>query len=159
MLGGMLNCRELSATWSSMVTVRALSAGVKYPKAIGFRRISINDLDWRPSPLPNADAWRAGEPDLPAGAFDCHAWPGFGSARPVRAVRTQHIGEDGDRVVALEGDEGGRLGQPLAEGRLDSCTEWAEALGQVAQERDRGTVVDYARIAGCGNGLGTGETA
>ena len=111
------------------------------PEAIGFGRISINDLDWRPSPLPNADAWRAGELDLPAGAFDCDARPGFGSARPVHAVRTQHVGEDGDRVVALEGDEGGRLGEPLAEGRLDSCTEWAEALGQVAQERDRGAVV------------------
>jgi hypothetical protein len=83
---------------------------VKDPKAIEFRRISINDLDWRPSPLPNVDAWRAGELDLSAGAFDCNARPGFGSARPVRAVRTQHIGEDGDRVVALEGDEGGRFG-------------------------------------------------
>src|SRR5262249_26072274 len=87
----------------------ALSAGVKDPKAIGFRWISINDLDWRPSPLPNADAWRAGELNLPAGAFDCNTRPGFGSARPVRAV-TQHIGENGDRVVALEGDEGGRFG-------------------------------------------------
>ena len=64
----------------------SLSAGVKDPKAIGFRRISINDLDWRPSPLPNADAWRAGELDLPAGAFDCNARPGFGGALPVRAV-------------------------------------------------------------------------
>jgi hypothetical protein len=34
----------------------------------------------------------------------------FGSPRAVRAVRTQYIGEDGDRVVALEGDEGGRFG-------------------------------------------------
>jgi hypothetical protein len=83
---------------------------VKDPKAIGLRRISINDLDWRPSPLPNADAWRAGELDLPAGTFDCNARPGFGDARPVRAVRTQHIGEDDDRVVALEGDEGGHFG-------------------------------------------------
>ncbi|XXZ23330.1 hypothetical protein WME92_06595 [Sorangium sp. So ce307] len=98
----------------------ALSADVKDPKAIGLRRISIDDLDWRPSPLPNADAWRAVELDLPAGAFDCDARPGFGGARPVHAVRTQHIGEDGDRVVALEGDEGGRFGQPLAQGRLDS---------------------------------------
>jgi hypothetical protein len=48
----------------------ALSAGVKDPKAIGLRRISINDLDWRPSPLPHTDAWRAGELDLPAAAFD-----------------------------------------------------------------------------------------
>jgi len=90
--------------------LRALSAGVEDPKAIGFRRISINDLDWRPSPLPNADAWRAGELDLPAGAFNCNARPGFGSARLVHAVRTQHIGEDSDRVVALESDEGGRFG-------------------------------------------------
>src|SRR5262245_59276937 len=90
--------------------LRALSVGVEDPKAIGFRRISINDLDWRPSPLPNADAWRAGELDLPAGAFNSNARPGFGSARPVHTVRTQHIGEDGDCVVALEGDEGGRFG-------------------------------------------------
>src|SRR5215813_14752301 len=90
--------------------LRALSADVEDPKAIGFRRISINDLDWRPSPLPNADAWRAGELDLPAGAFNCNARPGFGSGRPVHAVRTQNIGEDSDRVVALESDEGGRFG-------------------------------------------------
>jgi GntR family transcriptional regulator len=83
---------------------------VQDPKAIGFRRIPINDLDCRPGPLPDADAWRAGELDLPAGAFDRDARPGFGSARPVRAARAQHIGEDGDRVVALEGDEGGRFG-------------------------------------------------
>src|SRR5262245_11372246 len=87
-----------------------LSADAEDPKAIGFRRSSINDLDWRPSPLPSADAWRAGEPNLAAGAFNCNARPGFGSARPVHAVRTQHIGEHGDRVVALEGDEGGRFG-------------------------------------------------
>ena len=88
----------------------ALSAGVEDPKAIWFRRISVNDLDWRPSPLPNADVWRAGELDLPAGAFNCDARPGFGNAFPVHTVRTQHLGEDGDRVVALEGDEGGRFG-------------------------------------------------
>ncbi len=123
----------------------ALSAGVKDPKAIGVRRIAIDDLDRRPGPLPHADARRAGEPDPPAGAFDGDARPGFGGARPVRAVRTQHIGEDGDRVVALEGDERGRFGQPLAEGRLDPRTEWAEALGQVAQERDRGAVVAQQR--------------
>ena len=83
---------------------------MKDPKAIGFRRISIYDLDRRPSPLPDADARHAGELDLPAGAFDCNARPGFGSARPVRTARTQRIGEDDDRVVALEGDEGGRFG-------------------------------------------------
>src|SRR5437762_12984667 len=124
-----------------VVEPRAPSAAVKDPKVIGLRRISINDLDRRPSPLPNADAGRTGEPDLPAGAFDCNARPESGNARPVCAGRTQHIGEDGDGVVALEGDEGRRLGQPPAEGRLGSCTEWAEALGQVAQERDRGAVV------------------
>jgi hypothetical protein len=64
-------------------------------------------------------------------------------------VRTQHSGEDGDRVVALEGDEGGRPGQPLAKGRLDSCTEWAQALGQVAQKRDRGAVLaEHSRPVG-----------
>ena len=94
---------------------------MKDPKAIGFRRISINDLDYA-SIMPNADAWHAGELDLPAGAFDCNALPGFGSACPVRAVRTQQVGEDGDCVVALEGDEGGRY----------SCTEWAEVLGQAS---------------------------
>jgi hypothetical protein len=39
---------------------------MKNPKAIWLRRIAINDLDWRPSPLPNADARRAGKPDLSA---------------------------------------------------------------------------------------------
>ena len=58
-----------------------------------------------------------------------HTGPGSSGARPVRA-KPQGIGEDSDRVVALEGDEGGRFGQPLAEGRLDSCTERAEALGR-----------------------------
>src|SRR5688572_31788644 len=96
--------------------LRALSVGVEGPKAIGFSRISINDLDWRPSPLPYADAWCAGELDLSAGTFDCNARPGFGNACPVRAVRTQYIGEDGDRVVSLEGDERGRFGQPLTQG-------------------------------------------
>ncbi len=57
----------------------------------------------------------------------------------------QHIGEDGDRVVALEGDEGGRLCQSLAEGGLDSHAERSEALGQVAQERDRGAGVAQQR--------------
>jgi len=52
-----------------------MAAGVKDPKAIGFRRIPINDLDWRPSPLPNADARRAGELDLTPGAFDRNARP------------------------------------------------------------------------------------
>src|SRR5690349_3555123 len=80
------------------------------PKAIRFRRISINDLNRRPSPLPNADAWRAGEPDLPASAFHRNVRPAFDNARPVRAMRTQHLGEHGDRVVALEGDEGRRFG-------------------------------------------------
>ncbi|KQV14570.1 hypothetical protein ASC99_30920 [Kitasatospora sp. Root107] len=52
----------------------------------------------------------------------------------------QHVGEDGDRVVALEGDERGCCGQPLTEGRPDALAERGEALGQVAQERDRGAV-------------------
>ncbi|MBL1098362.1 ATP-binding protein [Streptomyces sp. 205] len=38
---------------SGQSDLRARSAGVKDPKAIGFRRISINDLDGRPSPLPH----------------------------------------------------------------------------------------------------------
>jgi hypothetical protein len=79
-----------------------LSAGAKHPIAAGLRRIPIDDLHRCPSPLPDADAWRAGELDLPAGSFDRNAQPGFGSAHPVRAVGAQHIGEDGDRVVALE---------------------------------------------------------
>lgn len=115
------------------------------PEATGFDRISIDDLDRRPNPLPNADARRAGELDLPAGAFDGSTRPEFGDARPVRTARTQRIGKDGDRVVALEGDEGRRFGQALAEGRLDACTEWTEALGQIAQERDRGAVIAEQR--------------
>jgi hypothetical protein len=101
-------CLTFAQIWPSHF--RALSIGVKDPKAIGLRRISINDLEWRPSPLPNADAWRAGEPDLPAAAFNCNARPEFGIVCSVHAVRTQHLGEDGDRVIALEGDEGGRFG-------------------------------------------------
>ena len=83
---------------------------MKDPEAIRFRRISINDLDRRPSPLPNADAWHAAELDLPAGAVDGNARPGLGDACPVCAVESQQLGEDGDRVIALEGDEGGRVG-------------------------------------------------
>ncbi|WP_287390719.1 hypothetical protein, partial [Mesorhizobium sp.] len=64
-----------------------LSTGVEDPKAIWFRRISINDLDWPPSPLPNAGSWRAGELDFPASAFKLQRTPGFGSARPVHAAR------------------------------------------------------------------------
>ena len=56
------------------------------------------------------------------------------------AACAKHIGEDGDRVIPLEGDEGRRFAEPLAQGSLDSGTERAELLGQVAQERDRGAV-------------------
>ena len=101
--------KRYSLKFGQIGAVGHSSAGVKDPKAIGFRRVPIDDLDRRPSPLPHADARRARELDLPAGAFDFDARPGFGNARPVRAVRTQHIGEDGDRVIALEGDEGGRF--------------------------------------------------
>ena len=121
--------------------LRVRSAGVKDPKAIGLRRIPIDDLDWRPSPLPDADTWCAAELDQSAGTFDCNVGPGFSDARPDRAMQTQHIGEDGDGVVSLEGDKGRRLGQALAQGCFDAHTEWAEALGQVAQEWDRSTVV------------------
>lgn len=72
--------------------LHAPSAGMEDPKAIGVLRISINDLNRRPRPLPNADAWRAGELYLPAGAFHRDTRPIFGNARPVHAVRTQHIG-------------------------------------------------------------------
>ena len=87
-----------------------LSGGVEDSEAVGFCRIPVHDLRWRPNPLPNADAGRARELDLPPGAFDCNARPGFGKARSIRAVRTQHVGEDRDSVVALERDEGGRFG-------------------------------------------------
>jgi hypothetical protein len=52
-----------------------LSGGVEDSEAVGFCRIPIHDLGWRPSPLPNADAGRARKLDLPAGAFDCNARP------------------------------------------------------------------------------------
>lgn len=120
----------------SWPTPSALSAGVKDPEPTGFRRIPVGDLDWCPGPLPDADARLAGELDLPAGSLDRDVLPGVGHAPAVPAVAAQHVGEDGDRVVALEGDEGGCFGQPVAEGRLDSCAEQAEAPGQVAQERD-----------------------
>lgn len=38
----------------------------------------------------------------------------------IDAVRTQQVGEGDDRVVTLEGDERGGLGQLPAAGRLDS---------------------------------------
>jgi hypothetical protein len=97
---------------------RVLSGGVEDLEAIGFCRIASCNLDWRPSPLPYADARRAGQLDLSAGAFEGNLWPGFGKAPPVRAVCAQHVGDDGDRVTALKGHEGGRFRQPLAEGRL-----------------------------------------
>src|ERR1700738_3246818 len=101
-----LSQRADPAGQSGSRSLRALSGGVEDPEAIGSRRISIYDLDWRPSPLPNADAWRAGELDLPAGAFEADARPGFGDACPAGAVKSQQLGEDDDRVVTLEGDEG-----------------------------------------------------
>src|ERR1700733_15938245 len=131
--------------YSSNRSLRVLSGGVQNSEAVGFCRIPVHDLGWRPGPLPNADAGRARELDQPAGALDRDTRPGFGDARPVRAVSTQHVGEDRDGVVALERHEGGLFRQPLTEGRLDSRAEWAEALGQVAQERDPGTAVAKRR--------------
>jgi hypothetical protein len=43
--------------------LRTLLGGVEDSKAIEVCWISINDLDGRPRPLPNADAWGAGELD------------------------------------------------------------------------------------------------
>lgn len=60
-------------------------------------------------------------------------------------MRAQHLGEDGDGVVALEGDEGGLLAQPLAQRRPDPGAERAEVFGQVAQERDPGAVLAQQR--------------
>jgi hypothetical protein len=59
--------------WHRAVTAPVLSVGfsaigVKDLEAIGFRRIASYDLDWRPSPLPDADSRRAAELDLPAGS-------------------------------------------------------------------------------------------
>src|SRR4051794_40558159 len=120
---------------------RELVFGVEGAEAVGCGRISIDDFDGRPSPLPHVGVRRAGEPDLPAGAFDSDARPGLGDARAVRAVRTKDLSEHGDGVITLEGDEGGRPGQPLAQGGLDACTERAEAFRPVAQEGDAGAVV------------------
>jgi hypothetical protein len=33
---------------------------------------------------------------------------------------------DGDRVVTLEGDKGGRFGELPTQSRFDPCAEWAE---------------------------------
>ena len=107
----------------SQLELRALLAGIEEPKAIRPRRISVNDLDRRPSPLPNTDAWPARELDLPACAVNGHGRPGFRRARPVDAMRTEHIGEDSDRIVPFEGDEGGSFSQSLVEDRLDAHTE------------------------------------
>lgn len=96
------------------------SPGVQDPKPIRLIRIAINDLNWRPSPLPHTDARRAGELDLPAGAFDGNARPALGNVRAMHAARAQYIGEYDQRVVAFERDEGGRLIQSLAKACLDS---------------------------------------
>src|SRR5215469_4870153 len=98
---------RLTATYSCMTSGRSgPSAGVKDPEAAGYCRVPVSDLDWCPGPLPHGDARGAGEPDLPAGALDRDARPESWRACSARLARTQHIGEDGDRVVALEGDEG-----------------------------------------------------
>jgi len=124
---------------------RAFSRGAQDTEATGLPGIASCDLDGRPGPLPDADARYPGEPDLPASTFDCNARPGTCDARPVPAVRTQHPGEDHDRVVALERDEGGRFAEPFTQGCPDSRTQRAEALGQVAQERDRDIVLAQQR--------------
>ena len=77
----------------------------------GFLGVASYDLDWGPGPLPNADSTRAAELDLPAGPFDDYARPGVGDARRVCVAVSQHLGEDDDRVVALEGHEGGRFSE------------------------------------------------
>ncbi|SCD71042.1 hypothetical protein GA0115241_10581, partial [Streptomyces sp. DpondAA-D4] len=66
----------MTSVWPpGQTSLRALSAGAQDPKAIGLRGVPVNDLDRCPSPLPNADARGAGEPDRPAGAVDHHARP------------------------------------------------------------------------------------
>ena len=62
-----------------------LSQLAKDPEATGFGPISVDDLGWRPGPLPDADAGPAGELDLPAGSFEGDARPGSGDARPAGA--------------------------------------------------------------------------
>lgn len=96
------------------------SRGVKDTEVTGFLGVASYDLDWGPSPLPNADSRRAAELDLPAGPFDGYVRPGVGDARRVCAAVSQQLGEDDDRVVALEGHEGRRFSEHLTEGRLDS---------------------------------------
>lgn len=116
-----------------------LSAGVEDPKAIGFRRISVGDLDWRPSPLRNADAWRPGELDQPVGSFDCNERPGFGSSRPVRTVGTKHIGEDGDRVgyLACRASVDPRLVAELSARRMiEASSGWTKAARTEAAENE-----------------------
>ncbi len=95
------------------------------PEAGGVRRVAVGHLDRGPGPLPHADARRPGEPDRPPGALDRDRRPGPGEPGPVGAVRAQHLGEDGDGVVALEGDEGGLLAQPFAQRRPDAGAERA----------------------------------
>jgi len=110
-LAGSIGPVQVDASRSSVsdAAYRALSGGVKDPEATGFGRIASHDLDWRPSPLPNADSRRAAELDLPAAAFDGNARPGLGDTCPVCAVESQQLGEHGNRVVTLEGHEGGRF--------------------------------------------------
>jgi hypothetical protein len=141
----------------------ARSAGVEDPKATGSAgsrsTTRIGGQAHCQTLMPGVrEKWIG--PRLPSTATR----PRCGDARPVHAVRAQHIGEDGDRVVALEGDEGERVGQPLTEGCLDPGTERSWALGEVAQERERGAVgaqrrrpFDELRLPGRSADHGLGE--
>ena len=96
------------------------SRGAKDTEVTGFLGVASYYLDWGPSPLPNADPRRAAELDLPAGPFDGYVRPGVGDARRICAAVSQQLGENDNRVVALEGHERGRFSEHPTEGRLDS---------------------------------------
>ena len=131
----MRRCR----VYATSEVVSGLS-GVQDLEAIVPRRIARDDLDRRPGPLPDGAAGRTREPDPPAGALDRYARPAAGDARRPGPVGAHQLGDGRDRVVALEGDEAGRLAQPLFEGGLDARAERGEAVRPVAQERDAGAV-------------------
>ncbi|MEV4101714.1 hypothetical protein AB0J42_15760 [Nonomuraea sp. NPDC049649] len=55
------------------------------------------------------------------------------------------MGTQHGRVIPLEGDERGLLAQPFTQSRLDTDAARAEALGQVAQERNPGAIAAQGR--------------
>src|SRR5262249_27546458 len=100
-----------------------------------LRLDSGGDLDWRPSPLPDADPGYPREADLAAGAHDRQLTKTRRERRSLATPRPQRRDHNADRVVRLKGDNGGRPPPDLREPPLDRLPCLAETSGQVTKER------------------------